>query len=304
MNNRILAAIASIVLLCGCSSDNASVGASQSAPGGPALFVARDSDSTIYLYGTIHLRRAGEPWGSPAVETALAQSEEIWTELEISPQFDARAQQLAMQYGLAPAGRPLSSWLTPEQTARLSATALRLGLQPRQLESLRPWLAALTLTLVPMTRAGYDPNAGVDRAIDAYGDANGKRMRALETAEEQIGFFANLSDEMQRQMLIEAIDEAERGAAVLDQMSAAWEQGDLVALETLLNEQMRNEYPETYAVLITRRNDAWVARLMQEMDGAGVDFVAVGAAHLIGEEGLVEQLRARGVAVERVGAPG
>lgn len=267
---------------------------------GPALFVARDADSTLYLYGTIHLRRSGEPWGSPAVERALAEADEIWTELEISPAADARTQSLAMQYGLAAPGRPLSSWLSAEEAQRLSTTARGLGIDPQSLEPFKPWMASLTLTLAPMIRAGYDPNAGVDRAIDAFGDANGKRMRALETPEQQIGFFANLPDDVQREMLVEAIDEASEGAATLDALSDAWERGALDDLEQELNAEMREEYPDVYAALITNRNAAWVEALIEELNGAGVDFVAVGAAHLLGREGVVEQLRARGVQVERV----
>jgi uncharacterized protein len=288
---------AAILALCA----TAACAAAEPAPA-PALYVARDADSTLYLYGTIHLRKAGEPWGSPAVEQALARSDEIWTELLISPESEARTQALAAQAGMAAPGRPLSSWLSEAERARFNATVTRLGLQPQALEPMRPWLAGLTLTLVPIMRAGYDPSAGVDRAIDAFGDARGKSMRALETPEQQIGFFANMSDDMQRQMLLESIDEAERGVAVLDQLSKAWERGDTQLLQRELNDEMRADYPAVYEALITDRNDAWVATLMHELQGAGVDFVAVGAAHIVGDEGLVAQLRARGVTVERVEA--
>ena len=297
MRTTIAAALAAVFLAGACASEQTS----EPAPG-PALFVARDADSTLYLYGTIHLRRGGDPWGSPAVEAALGASDEIWTELEMNPENDARVQQLTLQMGQAPAGRGLSTWLSPEEGERLRQTAQRLGVQPRALESMQPWLAGLTLTLLPMMQAGYDPGAGVDRAIDAFGDAHGARMRAFETPEQQLGFFAELSPDVQRQMLLEAIDDAEKGPAVLDELSAAWERGDIDTLERMLNEDMQTEYPEVYAALISQRNAAWVEMLVHELQGAGVDFVAVGAAHLVGEDGLVAQLRARGVSVERVGA--
>lgn len=289
-----ISALLAMFAFAGCA-------AAKEAPA-PALFVARDADSTLYLYGTIHLRKAGAAWGDADVERALSEADEIWTELEISPQADARTQQLALHMGMAPADRPLSSWLSADERQRLEATAQRLGVPMQSLEPLRPWLAGLTLSLVPMVRAGYEPSAGVDRAIDAYGDAHGKSMRAFETPEQQISFFADMSEDMQRQMLLEAIDEAEGGAAELDAMSASWERGDLTALERELNDELRDEYPEVYRALIVDRNNAWVETLMHELEGSGVDFVAVGAAHLVGEEGLVAQLRARGVQVERVGA--
>lgn len=265
----------------------------------PALFVARDADSTLYLFGTVHVRRPGAQWGGADAHAALAQAEEVWTEMEITPESQAQVRELTLRYGMASADRPLSSILNAEEYARLTAASQRLGLQTSILDRMRPWLAAITLTVAPMLREGFDPNAGVDRAIVAA--AGAARLRAFETAEQQIGFLANLSEPMQRQLLLEAIDGAEEGAAALDALSRAWERGDLDALETEALRDLRQNYPELYAVVIRQRNLAWVETLMRELDGAGVDFVAVGAAHLVGEDGLVALLRARGVAVERVG---
>jgi len=267
----------------------------------PALYVARDADSTMYLYGTVHVRPRGTDWGDQDVRDALASAEEIWTEIEISPQADERTQALAMQLGAAPPDRPLSSWLTPEENARLDALTQRLGIPRAYLETMQPWMAGLTLSLVPIMRAGYDPMSGVDRAIDAYGDANGKTMRALETVEQQLGFFSGLDEETQRQFLREAIEEAEQGPAMIAEMTRAWERGDLDTLERAVVDDTREQYPDVYEALFVRRNNAWMDILVHELEGAGVDFVAVGAGHLLGEEGLIAQLRARGYQVERVG---
>jgi uncharacterized protein YbaP (TraB family) len=267
----------------------------------PALYVVRDQDSTMYLYGTVHVRPRGTDWGDADVRSALASADEIWTEIEISPEGDARAQTLAAQLGRAPADRPLSSWLTTDENARLDALAQRLGLQRAYLEPMQPWMAGLTLSLVPIMQAGYDPESGIDRAIDAYGDANGKTMRSFETIDQQLGLFAGMSDETQRAFLREAIDEAEAGPAMIRDMTTAWEHGDLAALERDVVDDTRNEYPDVYEALFVRRNNAWMDVLVRELQGSGVDFVAVGAGHLLGPDGLVQQLRARGYRVERVG---
>jgi uncharacterized protein YbaP (TraB family) len=266
----------------------------------PALYVVRDADSTLYLFGTVHVRPNGADWADDDVREALASTEEIWTEILISPEADAQAQALALRLGRAPADRPLSSWLDAEDNARLNALTQRLGLPTGALEQMQPWMAALTLTLIPVMRAGYDTGSGVDRRIDAFGDANGKNMRALETIEQQLAFFANLSDDAQRQFLREAIDEAEEGVEMLNSMSAAWERGDVDTLQALVVDSTRDEYPEVYDALFVQRNNAWMEILVAEMAGAGVDFVAVGAGHLVGDDGLVAQFRARGFTVERV----
>lgn len=266
----------------------------------PALYVVRDADSTMYLYGTIHVRPQGSDWGTERVREAIRESSEVWTEILIDPNTDAQTQQLMIQAGLAAPGRPLSSWLTAEQNARLQARAAALGLPAQNLEPLKPWLAGLTLSVLPIIQAGYDPASGVDRAIDAYAEQNGKTMRAFETVEYQVGFFAGLSEDAQRQMLLDAIDADSADMQVFRDMSAGWERGDASVLERLIVTDMRAAYPELYQSLFTTRNNAWMVLIERELSGAGVDFVAVGAGHLVGDDGLVQQLRARGFTVELV----
>lgn len=266
----------------------------------PALFVARDDNSTLYLFGTMHIRRPGGSWGGADAEAALAEAEEVWTEVEMGPDADARGAALMLEHGRAPPDRPLSSWLSEAENAQLQAALRRLDAPPHALETMQPWLAALMLSVMPMMQAGYDPNAGVDRAIDAAAEAQGKRLRAFETVEDQIGFLSGFSEEVQRQMLLDAIVEAEKGQAEFEAMAAAWERGDLATLEGYVIDDMREEYPELYDVLFVRRNAAWMEILQRELEGAGVDFVAVGAGHLLGADGLVAQLQRRGYDVQRV----
>ena len=266
----------------------------------PLLYAVRDADSTMYLYGTVHVRPRGADWGNDRVRAAIDESSEVWTELMMTPEADQQTQVLALRLGAAEPGRPLSSWLTPEENASLNAVTTRLGMPQGALEAYRPWLAALTLTLAPLMQAGYDPASGVDRSIDVYSDNAGKTMRALETPEQQLTFFATLSAEAQREMLREAINESETITAMIGDMSAAWEQGNERALERAVIDDTRVEYPELYQMLFVDRNNAWMTELTREMEGSGVDFIAVGAGHIIGSDGLVAQFRARGYRVERV----
>jgi hypothetical protein len=258
------------------------------------LFVARDADSRLYLFGTVHIRRPGADWGGANAHAALAEADEVWTELEITPDVQARASALVLQRGMLPEGQTLSSLLRPEENGRLRAMTKRLGVPSAMFERMQPWLAAITLSLLPMQQAGYQSGAGVDEAVDAAADAMGKRRRAFETIEQQIGFLADLSPELQRQMLVETLSSTPEGANEFEALSNAWERGDIEALEGAVIDDMRDQYPEAYDVMFVERNNAWIETLMRELDGAGVDFVAVGAGHMLGEHGLVAQLRARG----------
>jgi len=299
MIRKMIAACAALALSACASSAPEQEGAAERTPS-PALYVVRDADSTMYLFGTIHLRRPGTPWGGPQAQAGLAEASEVWTELEISPNTDSQMQGLVGRYGLAEAGRPLSSYFSAEENTRIVATAQALGLQPQMVEAMKPWLVGITFQVMQMMQAGYDPAAGADRQIDAFADANGKTARWFETAEEQIQMLAGMSPELQRQMLLEAVDEAEAGAALMERMATAWATGDVDTLEQLIVTDMRSEYPEFYEVLLADRNDRWMTVLHQELQGSGVDFVAVGAGHMVGEDGLVTQLRALGYTVERV----
>ena len=278
----------------------AEAAATTEAPFAPALWVVRDADSTLYLYGTIHLRRPGEPWADARVQTALASAQEVWTELEISPETEAAMQPLVMRLSMATPDRPLSSYLTPEQNARLGAALTKLGLPPNGMEPLRPWLAAITVSVLSLVQAGYDPNAGVDRQLAAAAAANGATMRWFETAEEQLNFFATLPEEVQVQFLVDGVDELDEGVALLDRMDASWNTGDMATLEADMIVEMRAQYPELYDVILTQRNARWTETLTQELAGSGVDFVAVGAGHLIGSESVIAMLAARGIVAERV----
>jgi uncharacterized protein YbaP (TraB family) len=264
----------------------------------PALYAVRDADSTMYLYGTVHVRPRGADWANARVRAAIDESEEVWTELMMSPEADAQTQALAQRFGRA--ARPLSSWLNEDENARFNGAVAKIGLPQGALEGLQPWAAALTLTVVPLMQAGYDPQSGVDRSIDAYADNAGKRMRALETAEQQYTFFANMSAEMQHEMLIEAIAQVDSVDEMIGAMSETWERGNEAALARVVIEETRRDYPDLYRTLFVVRNNAWMEELTREMEGSGVDFIAVGAGHVIGPDGLVAQFRARGYRVERV----
>jgi uncharacterized protein YbaP (TraB family) len=294
---------AAVVALFAALAASACADARPAAPSEPAVFAARDADSTIYLYGTVHVRPNGSDWGGPIAHAALAAASDVWTEMDISPETDARGQQLARQLSAAPADHPLSSWLTPDENARLRALCTRLRVDPNALEHLQPWAASLTLTLLPIMQAGYDPQSGVDRDVDAYADAHHLREHAFETIDEQLGFLANLSAQLQHQMLLEAVDEAAQGPTEIADMTRAWERGDTDALQRGVVDETRHDYPELYQVLFVRRNAAWLPIIERELAGSNTEFIAVGAGHLLGPDGLIAQLRARGVHVERVVAP-
>ncbi|MBX9575134.1 MAG: TraB/GumN family protein [Caulobacteraceae bacterium] len=265
---------------------------------GPALWVVKDADSTIYLFGTVHVLRPTTAWGSPVVDAAFDASDRIYFEIT-NPDDQAAAMPLIQQYGLSPQ-RPLSTLLTAEELARLDEAAKTIGADAASLDMLRPWLVALSLSVAPLTRAGYDANSGVELVLRARAEAAGKPVLGLETLDEQIRILAGLPEETQLAFLRETLESYEEATTVLDGLVDAWAKGDVEGVERIGVTDMQTGSPELYATLLTRRNVNWVRQIDGLLDGSGTIFIAVGAAHLAGDDSVQVLLEREGVTVERV----
>jgi uncharacterized protein YbaP (TraB family) len=264
---------------------------------GPALWVVSDADSTIYLFGTFHLLRPTTAWGSAKVDQAFESASEVWFEIE-NPDDVAAATPIIQQRGVSP-DRPLSSLLTPEEFAVLDTAARGLGASGAQLDPLRPWYASLQLTVAAIVKAGFDPQAGVDRILMARARAADKPIKAFETLADQIGFLAGLSEETQLQMLRASLEDFQEAETMLDQMSDAWATGDIEGLERLVLTETQVESPEIYEAVFVRRNRNWADQIETLLEGSGTVFIAVGAGHLAGDDSVQEILEDRGVTVTR-----
>ncbi|MNH51952.1 TraB family protein [compost metagenome] len=270
------------------------------APGGsgPALWVVKDADSTIYLFGTVHVLKPETPWGTARVDQAFASADEYWFEIADLANQDG-VMPLIQAKGISP-DRPLSSLLTAEEVADLDAAARTVGATAAQLDPLRPWLASLQLALASIAKAGYVPANGGDQILHARAAATGKPIRGFETAPQQIGFIADMSEDAQLAMLRSGLKEFDQADAVLGRMVTAWSTGDVDGLDVLIGQEMKAESPEMYAVMLTGRNDNWADQIQTLLAGSGTAFISVGAGHLAGEDSLQAKLAQRGVTATRV----
>jgi uncharacterized protein YbaP (TraB family) len=294
-------AVSTVALLgAACANPTAAAPAATPAVAGapaPAMWVIKDHDSTIYLFGTVHLMKPDKQWRTPKFDAAFNSAEEIW--LEINEGEDPAAMQaLVMQLGMDPAN-PLSERLTPAEYERFKAAATKSGLPAAVLDPMKPWMAGITLSFVPMMKAGYDPNAGVDSVVKANGKDAAKPIRAFESAEQQLRFFDSLPSEIQVEFLMSSVDELDESAKMLDAMVDYWVVGDTQGLESELVTDMKDRYPELYKVLLVDRNTAWADVLAERLEGNGVSFVAVGSAHLVGEDSVQRFLAKKGIKASR-----
>ncbi|MEH3040121.1 MAG: TraB/GumN family protein [Sphingomonas paucimobilis] len=258
----------------------------------PALWVARDADTTIWLFGTVHQLRPGTPWLTGAVADAFADSDVLT--LEIAPPApDAMAQALVK---VAPVH---AVPLPPDLDRRLRRRARDLGFPAKAFDATDPWFAATTLAAQPLARAGYSPAPAPETLLARLADRSGTAIEPLETLDHQLGIFAALPQPAQRTMLARVLADRDPVSA-MDRIVATWGRGDVATLDRLLASDMDEAGPAVRMALLDRRNAAWAGRIAKWMRQPGTRFVAVGAGHLAGPGSVQARLQALGVEVTRV----
>lgn len=290
---RLLAALLLVAPLPACAKTVAR------APGDadPALWVVKDADTTIYLFGTIHVLKPGLSWFDEAVRAAFDRADEI--KLEIVDLSPAEMGALVQAKGMTAAGPTLTDKLPARDRPSLATYMTGIGVPRAAYDRMQPWLAASYLQVQALQKVGYDPANGPEQVITAAARQTGKPISGLETVPEQIGFFAGLSDKAQVAMLAETLDEMPTLAAEMGKMVDQWAAGktDLIAKE--LNEGVVRT-PEAMKVLLTDRNQRWADWIKMRMDRPGTVFIAVGAGHLAGAASVQAELAKRGVKAARV----
>jgi len=277
------------------AADRAAGGAAVDAD--PALWVVKDEDTTVYLFGTVHVLKPGMTWFDEAVRTAFDASGELVLEIVDVP--PAEMQALIARVGVNPTGSTLTSRLPPAEGRALAAAAANDGLPMAALDRMDPWLAGLNLTMATLIRLGYDPANGPEKALADAAAAAGKPVRGLETAEQQFGIFDAMSPPAQARFLSDTLRDLPQVGTELERMIALWSRGDPDALAALLNDNLK-ETPEVARVLLFERNKRWADWIKARMDRPGTVFLAVGAGHLAGKGDVQDELAARGIRAVRV----
>lgn len=267
----------------------------------PLLWKVSDSDNAVYLLGSFHMLRPADYPLAEDVDGAFADAEALMFELspdEMGPELSTRMLKAALRGD----GKSLRDDLDEATWTKLEAYARGNGMPIANLAALKPWFVALTISVTEMMRQGLDPKIGLDAHFMEKARAAGKPASGLEQAEDQITLLAGMDAVEQRQFLKEALEQAEKGPGQTEKLHAAWRRGDAVMLWEEMAAEMKREYPRLYQRINVDRNDHWVPKIERRLtESSGDDtLVIVGALHLLGSDGVVEKLRARGYRVERI----
>ncbi|WP_413060297.1 TraB/GumN family protein [Sphingomonas carotinifaciens] len=263
----------------------------------PALWVVKDADTTVYLFGTIHVLKPGLSWFDEAVKTAFDKSGELVLEM-VQPD-PAAMQQIVATTGINPTGPTLTEQLPEAKRPAYLKALTEAGLPSAAFDRMKPWLAAVSLSLMPIQKLGYDASNGPETVLASAAKSANKPVIGLETAEQQIGYFNGLSQPAQMQFLVSTVDELPEAGKTMATMVDNWSHGDPEALAKTMNESLKDS-PEVAKVLLTERNARWAKWIANRMNKPGTVFVAVGAGHLAGPDSVQAQLARAGVKAERV----
>lgn len=262
----------------------------------PALWMISDEDTTIYLFGTVHLLKPGMSWFDEAVKDSFDSSDELVIEM-IKP--DAAAMmKVVNQLAIDKTGISLRDKLAPEDRAAYEATMVKLDMPVAAFDPLDPWFASVNLSLIPLVRAGYAADEGVEDALLAQARARSIKITGLETVEQQLGFFDNLPEEAQIRFLNFTVDNIDDTTEGMEQMVAEWANANVDALGRLMNAGLEDAI--LYETLLVNRNRNWAQWVEDRMEQPGTVFLAVGAGHLAGDSSLQAILADRGLIAERV----
>ena len=262
----------------------------------PALWIVKDEDTTIYLFGSVHILKPGLGWFDDGVKAAFETSDQLMLELVEPPVAEAQA--LFGKLAMDQQGKTLRSKMTDADRAVYETAMGKLGLPAAALDPFDPWAAAITISLLAIQKTGFDPNSGVEKQLTAAANATKKPIAGLETMEFQLGVFDTLPESEQIAFLVETAKQIDDAGANMDKMVDMWAAPDPEGLGRLMNEGLTSR--TLYDALLTKRNANWAKWIAARMDKPGVTFMAVGAGHLAGPTSVQTLLPAYGLTATRV----
>jgi uncharacterized protein YbaP (TraB family) len=250
----------------------------------PPVWVVHDKDSTLVLFGSVHLLPQDVRWKPPQLDQALAAADDVWFEAAMGPEGRADAVAAAQAHALLPEGQSLSALLSPKGRVRLAKAAQEAGYSMDQMNRLQPWYADVLVSATTYQKLGAQGESGVEQQL--WGALNPKaERRTFETPAQQISFFADAPLKVQLASLEETLRQAGDAKREFEVLLKAWLAGDVKRLDKEAVEPLKKASPELYDIVVRQRNARWVQALDGRLKGSGHTVVIVGMGHLVGPDG-------------------
>lgn len=268
-------------------------------PAKPALWKIADADTTIYLFGTIHILPQGYDWETPKITAALNASQGLILEAVLdgqSPEQVAGALQgLAMDTPVP----SIEDRVMPQQRAALDKAIAKSGMPRMAFDRMESWAVALMLASAQLKELPASSDHGIEPLLSRRFREAEKPVEGFETLAQQFGYFDGLPPAAQARFLQSVLEDGADPREEYNAMIAAWRAGDLEKIALSFDDEAKLS-PELKDALLTQRNMRWTSIIAQRMAKPGTVFVAVGAGHLAGDESVIAMLAAKGLKAERL----
>jgi uncharacterized protein YbaP (TraB family) len=262
------------------------------------LWKVQGGSGTLYLAGSVHALDQGVYPLSPAFQRAFDAAGALVEEIDLDQGTSLAAAPALLAKGVFQDGRTFDQVVSKDTLAlvseRLKGTALPIEL----IRQMKPWMVDMMLTALDVQQAGLDVAFGLDKYFYDRAAAAGKQLIALETAESQVDRMDRMPLDVQEQMLRSSLQAQQSPTAALAQIVTLWKRGDAAALEKSLLSEFEG-FPAAYQSLVVERNRNWMPQLDACLARPTPCFVVVGAAHLVGPDGLLALLQKKGYRIEQ-----
>lgn len=265
----------------------------------PALWAVSDADTTIYLFGTIHLLPENYQWRSAKLDEAVGTSQQLVVETIVDDKNPQKLFQAMASLAFSPGLPPLADRVPPAKRAALAEAVRKSGFPPQAFDKMETWAAAFILLGNEFKEMGLKGQEGVEMVLRSAFANQGKPIGELESNVEQLSFFDKLPETAQRQLLEGAIDQSSESRAEFNAMLSAWARGDVKGIAKSFNQDLASS-PALQQALIKTRNANWKRWIEQRMAQPGAVMVAVGAGHLAGSGSVIDLLKRDGYRVQRL----
>ena len=268
----------------------------------PLLWKVSDADNSVYLLGSFHLLKQEDYPLPKEIDAAFDDAESLVFEIDPREMTAPETATTIRKYAAYEEGQSLSTVLPKPTLDKLGNLVSLTGGSVQTLEQSEPWMVSLSLVLGITNAMGFKAELGLDRHLMERAAKAGKPTGGLETIEAQMQAMDSVPYAEQASGLDEFLDDPKQAIKQMQDMHGWWRSGDVARLDSEMRAEMANKTPESYKLLDVDRNDAWVPKIETRLKDSKADdtLVVVGTLHLLGEDGLVEKLRAKGYAVERV----
>ena len=264
-----------------------------------SVWKVESNNRQLFIGGTVHVLSAADYPLPDEFDQAYLQSQTVVLETDMERLTSPDFQQQLLSQMIYTDGTNLRNLLQDDTYARLEAFCAQRGIPASSLMMFKPGMVSMTITLLELQRLGL-MGAGVDAHFNTRAMQDGKQVEKLETVEQQLSFLVAMGQGREDELISYTLRDVARLQTLFELIKEAWRAGDLDSLNKVTLMPLREEFPELYRILMVDRNKAWVPIIEEMLESEPVELVLVGALHLVGEAGLLEQFKDRGYRVTKL----